>query len=139
MIHAASIVPFTAVRGTAANSAVKVGLLGCGSRGTFLAETFVEYTQGKPIALCDPDPEAIARTQSKIGPRTLTGYQSFAKMLASPLDAVIIATPVFLHPEHFEAAVQAGKHVYCEKPAAPDVAGAWALNALPRAPPPIVT
>jgi myo-inositol 2-dehydrogenase / D-chiro-inositol 1-dehydrogenase len=123
LFQAASIVPFSAVRGTAANSAVTVGLLGCGSRGTFLAETFVEHTQGKLIALCDLYPEAIARTQARIGPRTLTVYQNFEKMLASPVDAVMIAPPVFLHPEHFEAAVQAGKHVYLEKPAAPDVAG----------------
>jgi predicted dehydrogenase len=39
------------------------------------------------------------------------------------VDAVIIATPVFLHPEHFEAAVKAGKHIYIEKPAGLDVAG----------------
>jgi predicted dehydrogenase len=44
-------------------------------------------------------------------------------MLSSQVDAVLIATPVFLHPEHFEAAVKAGKHVYLEKPAAPDVDG----------------
>jgi len=47
-----------------------------------------------------------------------------AKLLADPnVDAVLIATPVFLHPEHFEAAVEAGKHIYCEKPAGVDVAG----------------
>jgi predicted dehydrogenase len=39
------------------------------------------------------------------------------------VDAVIIATPVYLHPEHFEAAVKAGKHIYVEKPAGADVAG----------------
>ena len=44
-------------------------------------------------------------------------------MLASDVDAVIIATPVFLHAEHFEAAVKAGKHIYIEKPASMDVEG----------------
>jgi predicted dehydrogenase len=39
------------------------------------------------------------------------------------VDAVLIATPVFLHPEHFEASVLAKKHIYCEKPAGADVAG----------------
>jgi len=43
--------------------------------------------------------------------------------LASDVDAVVIATPVFLHPEHFEAAVKSGKHIYIEKPAGLDVAG----------------
>ena len=39
------------------------------------------------------------------------------------MDAVMIATPVYLHPEHFEAAVKSGKHIYIEKPAGMDVAG----------------
>jgi predicted dehydrogenase len=43
--------------------------------------------------------------------------------LVSDVDAALIATPVYLHPEHFEAAVKSGKHVYMEKPAGLDVAG----------------
>ena len=47
-----------------------------------------------------------------------------AQLLAqSDIDAVLITTPVYLHPEHFEAAVKARKHIYCEKPAGADVAG----------------
>jgi hypothetical protein len=45
LLYAASIVPFAAVRGTAANSAVTVGLLGCGNRGSFLGQTLTEHTQ----------------------------------------------------------------------------------------------
>jgi predicted dehydrogenase len=46
-------------------------------------------------------------------------------MMESPdVDAVVIATPAYFHPEHLAAAVAAGKHVYCEKPVAVDVAGA---------------
>ena len=49
---------------------------------------------------------------------------SMESVLASTeIDAVIVATPVFLHADHLEAAVRAGKHVYIEKPAMPDVAG----------------
>ena len=44
-------------------------------------------------------------------------------MLASDIDAIIIATPVFLHADHFEAAVKSGKHIYIEKPASVDVEG----------------
>jgi predicted dehydrogenase len=50
-------------------------------------------------------------------------YTDFRQLLASDIDAVIIATPVFLHAVHFEAAVQAGKHIYIEKPAAAEVEG----------------
>ena len=44
-------------------------------------------------------------------------------MLNSDVDAIIIATPVFLHADHFEAAVRAGKHIYIEKPASANVEG----------------
>ena len=50
-------------------------------------------------------------------------YKNYQDLLASDVDAVMIATPVFLHPEHFEAAVKSGKHIYIEKPAGADVAG----------------
>jgi predicted dehydrogenase len=123
IIHAATIVPIAAVRGSAANSAVSVGLIGCGNRGTYIAQLLTEHTQARLSGLCDLYPEAIARAQQKIGRANLAVFRDIDKMLASPVDAVLIATPVFLHPEHFEAAVQARKHVYLEKPAAPDVAG----------------
>lgn len=122
-LHAASIVPFAAVRGTAANSAVSVGLVGCGNRGTFLGQLLTEHTQARLVGLCDLYPEAIERAGKKIGRSGFTAFSSLEKMLASPVDAVMIATPVFLHPDHFEAAVAAGKHIYMEKPAAPDVQG----------------
>ena len=58
------------------------------------------------------------------GVADLKRYGSGDELLAaSGVDAVIIATPVYLHPEHFEAAVKAGKHIYIEKPAGVDVAG----------------
>ena len=44
-------------------------------------------------------------------------------MLASDVDAVYIATPPYLHPEHFEAAVKSRKHIFMEKPAGVDPAG----------------
>lgn len=123
LLNAASIVPFAAVRGTAANSALTVGLIGCGNRGTFIGQVLAEHTQAQLVAMCDLYPEAIAKANAKIGRTNFTPFQDYQKLLASPVDAVLIATPVFLHPEHFEAAVQAGKHIYMEKPAAPDVDG----------------
>jgi myo-inositol 2-dehydrogenase / D-chiro-inositol 1-dehydrogenase len=51
-------------------------------------------------------------------------YKDFEKLLSAPdIDAVIIATPPFEHPRMLEAAIQAKKHVYCEKPMGVDVAG----------------
>lgn len=122
-LNAGFILPAAAVIGTAANSAPTVGLLGCGNRGTFIAQTLNEHTQAQLTSLCDLYPEAIAQARQKISRSNFAVFDDFSKMLASPVDAVLIATPVFLHPEHFEMAVQAGKHIYCEKPAAPDVEG----------------
>jgi predicted dehydrogenase len=75
------------------------------------------------VALCDVVDAKIERAKQAIGTEDPKVYQDFRKLLESDVDAVIIATPVFLHPEHFEAAVKAGKHIYVEKPAGVDVAG----------------
>ena len=63
------------------------------------------------------------------GAKTFTSYK---ELLASDVDAVYIATPPFLHPEHFEAAVAARKHIFCEKPAGVDVAGCKRVIAAAR-------
>ena len=123
LVQAAAIVPFAAVRGTAANSAVRVGLLGAGGRGTRLASYVAQVAQARLVALCDLFEEQIEKARKAIPAEGAKAYSDFREMLASDVDAVIIATPVFLHPEHLEAVVNAGKHVYLEKPAGVDVAG----------------
>lgn len=123
LVTAASIVPFSAVRGTAANSAVTVGLIGSGGRGTFDAGLLVKNTDARVVAICDLFDERITRTAKAIQAENPKIYKDYHKLLESNVDAVIIATPVFLHPEHFEAAVAAHKNIYIEKPAGLDVAG----------------
>ncbi len=123
LVRTAAIVPFAAIAGSAANSAVKVGLLGAGGRGTRLASYVVQVPQAKLVALCDLFDEQIERAEQRIPVTDARVYKDYRQMLASDIDAVVIATPVFLHPEHLEAAVAAGKHVYVEKPAGVDVAG----------------
>jgi predicted dehydrogenase len=119
----ALILPWAVVRGSAANSAVTVGLIGSGSRGTYVAGLLARNTPARVVALCDVFDEKMERAKKSIGIENPKLYQDFHKLLASDVDAVIIATPVFLHPEHFEAAVKSGKHIYIEKPAATDVEG----------------
>jgi len=121
--HAAYLLPAAAIRGTAANTAVSVGLVGCGNRGTYLGQLLTEHTTARLAAMCDLYDDQIAKSAQKIGRTGYATFRDFEKLLASPVDAVVIATPVFLHPPHFEAAVAAGKHIYLEKPAAPDVPG----------------
>jgi predicted dehydrogenase len=123
MMKAAGILPLSAVRGSAANSAVTVGLLGTGSRGPYVAGMLAKNTPARVVALCDIFPEKMERAKTTIGVKNPKMYADFRAMLASDIDAVIIATPVYLHAEHFEAAVKAGKHIYIEKPAAADVEG----------------
>ena len=123
VLAAASLLPFSSVASSAANSAVKVGLIGAGGRGTFDANLLTEHTEARVVALCDIDPVRIERAKERIPVSNPKTYEDYRDLLASDVDAVIIATPVFLHPEHFEAAVKAGKHIYIEKPAAADVEG----------------
>lgn len=109
------------VRGSQANSALSVGLAGCGRRGTFDAGFFAKNEYAKVVALCDIyDDQLESAKQQFSGART---YKRYEDLLASDLDAVILATPPHLRPEQFEAAVEARKHIFMEKPIAVDTAG----------------
>lgn len=112
-----------AARSSAANSAVTVGLIGSGSRGTFVAGLIARHTPARVVALCDVVEARIQKAKQSIGLENPRVYRDLSQLLASDVDAVVIATPVFLHADHFEAAVRSGKHIYIEKPASVDVAG----------------
>jgi myo-inositol 2-dehydrogenase / D-chiro-inositol 1-dehydrogenase len=115
------------VRGSAANSAVRVGLLGCGHRGSTHAANITKFTDARILALGDLYQDQLDRARH-IYPdasTTFTGPKAYQQMAESKdVDAIVIATPAYFHPEHLAAVVAAGKHVYCEKPVAVDVAGA---------------
>jgi predicted dehydrogenase len=118
------------VRGYQANSALTVGLLGAGRRGTAISGIFAKNEFARIAAICDIYPDQIEAASKKFaGAKTFTNYKD---LLASDVDAVYIATPPFLHPEHFEAAVNAKKHIFCEKPAGVDVAGCKRVLAAAR-------
>ena len=120
----ASLVAAGAVRGSQANSAVAVGVIGTGNRGTFVGSMMAKHTPARITAVCDLFPEKMEQARKAMGAEQAQMYKDFRQMLESKdVDAVLIATPVFLHAEHFEAAVKSGKHIYIEKPAAADVAG----------------
>jgi len=113
----------TGVQATAANSSITAGLIGCGDRGILVARLLKKNSGARLVALCDIFEDRIEHAKQAIPVENPRVYKDYRKLLASDVDAVIIATPVFLHPEHFEAAVEARKHIYIEKPAAADVAG----------------
>ena len=124
------------VRGTEANSAVRVGLLGCGRRGSTDATSIAQHTPARVVALADLFPDALEKGKQRFDKlaeskgyagvaRTFVGPDAYRQIAESAdVDAVVIATPAYYHPEHLAAVVAGGKHVYCEKPVAVDVAGA---------------
>lgn len=121
--RSALILPAAAIRGSAANSAVTVGVIGTGGRGSYVAAQVAKYTSARVTALCDIDAVKLAAVAKELGVPPAGLHDDHRRLLASNVDAVIIATPVFLHAGHFEDAVRAGKHIYLEKPASIDVEG----------------
>jgi predicted dehydrogenase len=118
------------VRGSQANSALTVGLLGAGRRGVAISGYFAQNEFARVAALCDIYQDQLDEASKKFsGAKTFTNYK---ELLASDVDAVYIATPPYLHPEHFEAAVAVKKHIFCEKPAGVDVAGCKRVLAAAR-------
>ena len=112
--------PSTAL-GSQANSALSVGLIGAGRRGSYDAGIFAKNEFAKVSHVCDIYDDQIAAALKQFsGAKT---FKNIDDLLASDVDAVLIATPPFLHPEHFEKAVKARKHIFMEKPAGVTPAG----------------
>ena len=117
--------------GSDANSAVAFGIIGTGGRGSYVGTHMTRDANAKLAAICDIYPDKIDRAKTNIpGADKVPAYRDLNELLARPdIDAVLIATPVFLHPDHFAAAVAAKKHIYCEKPAGASIAGVKRLLA----------
>lgn len=123
--------------GSEANSALRLGVIGCGGRGNNDAGGFIRVTNTQVVALADPFEDRLKGTQSNLNARLqsvdrpaiaddklfggLDGYQDLLAL--DDVDFVLITSPVYFHPEHLIATIDAGKHVYCEKPVAADVVG----------------
>ena len=120
------------VRGTQANSRISLGLIGSGNRGTYDATIVHNDPRARVTALCDLFDDRIEMAKAKLKLDKADTYKDYEKLLASDVDAVLIATPPFEHPRHLEAAIQARKHVYCEKPMGVDVAGVKRVIAAAR-------
>ena len=67
--------------------------------------------------------ESVAKRINVTPDMQLVGFDAFQKLVASDVDIVLLATPPGYRPEHFEAAIKAGKHVFAEKPIATDPTG----------------
>ena len=114
------------VFGYQANSALEIGIVGCGGRGNYVGNFFVEYTGSHVVALADPVTQPLEETAEhwKVdSARCYSGLDGYRKLAESKLDAVLVMSPPYFHPEQALAAAQAGKHVYLAKPVAADTAG----------------
>ena len=121
--------------GYEANSAVRMALLGCGNRGTHVATSFSQNTVARVVALADLFGDQLdaakahfdnlnsSLDRAPIDPSLMfRGPKAFEHLAESTgVDMIQISTPPYFHVEHLDAAVSAGKHVYCEKPVGIDV------------------
>jgi predicted dehydrogenase len=120
---------------------IRAGLIGCGGRGTGAAQNVLEaYPNVEIVALADMFPERLNRTREGLvkgkdprvrldDSRCFTGFDAYKRLLDTNVDYVMMAEPPGLRPLHFEAAVEAGKHCWLEKPGCVDPAGARRLIA----------
>jgi len=122
---------------------IKVGLIGCGGRGT--GAGIIDCAESTPgvelVAIGDvfedhvkSAPEQIKTNLQKRGlpvkdiykvtpETTFAGFDAYKNVIACDVDMIILTTPPFFRPQHLRAAVEAGKHVFVEKPIAVDPVG----------------
>ncbi|MEN1681880.1 MAG: Gfo/Idh/MocA family oxidoreductase [Planctomycetota bacterium] len=119
---------------------IKVGVVGCGGRGTgAVSQIFNGAGPIRLVAMADAfdyrlasSYDRLTRAAKKIGDRVAVdvpqsrrylGLDGYKKVMESDCDLVVLATPPGFRPDQFEAAVDAGKHVFMEKPVATDAPG----------------
>src|SRR5262245_3626994 len=120
----------------AGGDTLRIGLIGCGGRGTGAAAQALNADPNvKLVAMGDAFEDrlkeslATLRDDKQIAPkidvkeRCFVGFNAYKDVLASEVDVVLLTTPPHFRPLHFEAAIQAGKHVFAEKPVAVDAPG----------------
>ncbi|MBI5770656.1 MAG: Gfo/Idh/MocA family oxidoreductase [Verrucomicrobia bacterium] len=130
-LAAASTLSRAVAQGTAANSRLRLGLVGCGGRGKWILDLFAANGSYEIVAVADyfaeRTAEAVARPGAT-GAKQFNGLKCAEKMIAAGgLDAVAIISPPYFHPAQAQAAVAAGLHVYLAKPVAVDVPGCQSI------------
>lgn len=124
---------------------LKVGLVGCGGRGTGAAmqalnadpdvvitamgDVFEDRLEGAYEALNTVDAKRVKVDQK----RKFIGFDAYQKVIDSGVDVVLLTTPPAFRPDQLTAAIAAGKHVFCEKPVAVDAPGVRKVLAAARA------
>ncbi|MFM2197129.1 MAG: hypothetical protein RLZZ505_561 [Verrucomicrobiota bacterium] len=131
---ALSAFPNLLIGAPANNAKLKIGLIGCGGRGTGAASQALAADDNTILwAIGDvfdtQIPKALNNLKRFEGrlevpqERQFSGLDAFQKVIESGVDVVLLTTPPGFRPQHMRAAIEAGKHVFAEKPMAVDVAG----------------
>jgi predicted dehydrogenase len=122
---------------------IRVGLVGCGGRGTGAAQQALRADKNvQLVAVADAFESqiehglaALQRSEdvgNKVkvdAARRYVGLDGYQKLIDSGVDLVVLASPPGFRPAHLKAAVAAGKHIFCEKPMATDAAGVRSVMA----------
>ena len=136
----AGLSPFPAVY-AAGSDIIRVGLIGCGGRGTGAANNALKADpHARLVAMADMFPDKLERSYMSLKKATgeqfavrpehrFTGFDAYKKLLATDVDVVLLTTPPAFRPEHLKAVVAAGKHAFVEKPVAVDVKGCRSILA----------
>jgi predicted dehydrogenase len=119
----------------AGNDTIKIGLVGCGGRGSGAAADALGADKNIAlVAMGDAFADRITRSlegikkaagdKVQVTPeRCFAGFDAYQKVIDSGVDVVLLCTPPHFRPQHLKAAVEANKHVFCEKPVAVDAPG----------------
>ncbi|MHC4112510.1 MAG: Gfo/Idh/MocA family oxidoreductase, partial [Planctomycetota bacterium] len=119
----------------AGSDKIRLGLIGCGGRGTYDSTNCMKSAEDvELVAMGDRFKSrldsSLKELKRKLGEKVkvtedkcFSGFDAYKKVLECDVDMVILTEPPHFRPEHLQAAIEAGKHVFMEKPAAVDPVG----------------
>ena len=112
---------------------IRLGLIGCGGRGTWISSLFAAHGGFMFTAVTDYFEERAVRVGSQLGvpaAQCFSGLDGYKRLMASGVEAVVLQTPPYFFPHHAEAALDAGLHLYMAKPVAIDIPGTQVIKRL---------
>ncbi len=110
------------------NDQIKIALIGCGGRGNGAVNNNLKASEGrtKIVAVADAFESNAKKAATRLkvsADKTFWGLDAYRKAINAGVDMVILATPPGFRPVHYKAAIEAGKHVFMEKPCCVDAPG----------------
>ena len=112
---------------------IRLGLIGCGGRGTWISGLFAAHGGFSFAAVCDYFAERSVRMGAQLGvpeAQCFSGLDGYRKLMASGVEAVVLQVPPYFFPQYAQAAVEAGLHIYMAKPVAVDIPGTLKIRQL---------